>query len=88
MQWFLSVYLALKNAMPMKMMQQTQDGKDDDEPGAAGRPLQTRGGLDAQFRHDIGRDEPDGEHDAQGHDEEIVEITEHGNEIGDQVDRR
>lgn len=40
----------------------------------------------ATLRHHRGRDEPDGQGDPCRHDEQVIEIPEHGDEVGDQVD--
>lgn len=45
-------------------------------------------GLRAARRHHLRRNEPHGERDHRGQDDEVVEIPQHGDEIGDQVDGR
>src|SRR5262249_38485197 len=40
------------------------------------------------LRHDLGRNQPDDEHNAQWHNDHIVQIAENRHEVGNQVNRR
>jgi hypothetical protein len=66
-----------------------QPDKDDDDrarhvAGAAVR--QPLIGLCAEFRHDIGRHEPNRKPDEEGQDDQFVKVPENRDEIRDQVD--